>query len=231
MKKIVLLLIIIGSLFCVSSYSSEVNLKLNMGVTFPTYYGDDMDLIENELGITKKNNVGFTAGVGLQLMASPWMGFEPDLVFSMKGVKFEYQDSGGKFEEQIRLIYIDIPINMQFIIPVNDVFKPMLFAGPMLSFNVAAKDKIKIQITQDAHGGGPYNVEDEVDTKDDFNPVDFGINMGGGVNFNVGIGSFDILAQYSFGLVYAGSPYTKAMDIYNKMFSVTIGWNIPITQN
>jgi hypothetical protein len=100
---------------------------------------------------------------------------QPELLYSGQGEKYSVPIAGDR---TWRLGYINVPVMFQYY-PVRPFY---IEAGPQLGFMVSAKD----------HGG---NVT--ADVKDAFNTADFGLGLGLGYKFPVGIG---VYGRYVFGL-------------------------------
>ncbi|MCX6272369.1 MAG: porin family protein [Bacteroidetes bacterium] len=115
-------------------------------------------------------------------------------------------------------------------IPVNGLYKfgagpAIIFiqAGPYLGYALSAKLKADEKIFQNEDGTltDKYDLKIGTDKeKDDLKPLDFGINVGAGVEFK-GI-TFGL--QYGLGLANI-SPYTEDdTKIKNKVIGISVGY-------
>jgi hypothetical protein len=92
---------------------------------------------------------GFVAGGMFQLKLSKSFAIQTEVLFTMKGVTYKWVDTaitGATYnwadtaffldkviqthKHQLSLRYLEIPVLMQFSIPVNDAFTPVVYAGP-----------------------------------------------------------------------------------------------------
>ncbi|QCK15978.1 porin family protein [Mangrovivirga cuniculi] len=102
------------------------------------------------------------------------------LLYSQKGERFK--EDGGTLKEIVNYIHLPFAIEYSF---GGDQLKPFLQAGPYFSF--AASSKYKID-TPDFSGEVDNNIGNG--ENDDIAPMDFGLNIGGGVDvekFRVGL--------------------------------------------
>jgi hypothetical protein len=103
------------------------------------------------------------------------LSIQPELAYSGQGTKY---DDFFNIKTTVKLAYINIPVMVQYrIVPAF-----YLEAGPQLGFLTSAK-----------HRSGRL----DVDIKDDYKSVEFGLGFGLGYQFPIGVG---IGARYMFGL-------------------------------
>ena len=111
--------------------------------------------------------VGYQVGGFAEIKISEKFAVQPELVFTNLGAKGDF--SGVTVTEHLN--YIAIPVMAKYF--VADKFS--VEAGPQIGFLMSAKMK--------ADG-------ESVDTKDDYNSTDFGLNVGVGYDIteNIGVG-------------------------------------------
>ena len=153
------------------------------------------------------SKVGFHVGGFVEIKVSDKFSVQPELLFSTQGTQAEYSESGVSFKAKINLSYLNIPVMAKYY--VAEGFS--LEAGPQIGFLTSAKYKIESE-----------GNDSEVDAKDDFESVDFGVNFGAGYDFteNLSVG-----LRYNLGLsnVYkteAGDDFKNS----NNVFSVSLGY-------
>jgi hypothetical protein len=138
---------------------SNVSLGLKAGASLSNLVGADAPLTY----LIYNNNYlfGFHAGVFANLGLSKMIAFQPELLYSQKGYRFN--DDFG-----LRLHYVDVPL--AFHVNANGLF---FEAGPQVGFLVGAKQKFG---------------STSVDVKDGYNTADFGYLFGLGYQRKTGLG-------------------------------------------
>ncbi len=154
---------------------------------------------------------GANIGAFAEIKVTDKFGVQPELLFSMQGLKQTLSGGGLSYEDEISLSYINIPIMAK--IYVSEKFS--LQAGPQVGFLIAATDKITTNITG--------LVSESKDSKDEYTSTDFGFNFGVGFQINKNI---SIDARYNLGL----SELDKNLDPgqsenKNRVFSLNFGYS------
>ena len=151
-----------------ASAIGAVEAGIKGGVNFANQSVDPSDLEPDN----SRTGLALGGYVGIPVM--PSFKIQPEALFMMKG-------DAGSNEDTYKLNYVEVPVLAKIGFLSQSPAHPSLFAGPSVAFNTTAK--------ADAAGT-------EVDLKDATNTVDFGLVVGGGVDFSkVGI---DV--RYSRGL-------------------------------
>ncbi len=171
------------------------------GLNLANVTGDDADFP----GISPSNSMGFTAGAFLVYNFSENLGIRPEVHYSQKGAKWE--EGGDKVTAKV--VYVDVPVLLQFAIPTEGGIKPILLAGPYVAFNMSAK------LVYDVEGA---DIPDE-DIKDDVKSMDYGIMFGAGVVIS---DMLEITARYGMGLTSIDDSEDE-MDMKNKIIQFTAG--------
>jgi hypothetical protein len=219
MKKIknllfILLLITLASATFAQSFGVKAGLNLsNMVVK------DDDDTYSDDY----KMLPGFHLGVVADIPFSDMFSFEPGLLLSTKGFKYDLSEEylGETMESKMKmsLYYLDIPLNLKASFGSDDT-KFFVTFGPYLGMGLSGKTKSEVTFMGETES-------DEADIKwgtdeenDDLKRLDFGIAVGAGVQF----GAITAGAGYQLGLANA-SPYTdNGSSIKNKVISVSVGY-------
>ncbi|KAF2341403.1 porin family protein [Flavobacterium tistrianum] len=149
--------------------------------------GDDVD----------DNNIlyGFNAGVYATLPISDFVAIQPELLFTTKGSKLEYNSAFASGDAKFRLNYIELPL----LVRVNVTKNFNIHAGGYASYLVSSK----------VSGNGTVDFDQDIDT-DDLNKFDAGISAGVGVDFN----PISIGLRYNYGLTTVGKERTVAGTTY-----------------
>lgn len=138
---------------------------------------------------------GFNAGLYATLPISDFIAIQPEILFTTKGAKLEYNNVFASGDSKFRLNYIEVPLLVRVNITPN--------------FNVHAGGYASYFVSSKVTGRGDFNFEQEIDT-DDLNKFDAGLSAGVGVDFDpVSIG-----LRYNYGLTTIGKERTVAGTTY-----------------
>jgi hypothetical protein len=147
-------------------------------------------------GIDKKMKMGFGGGAFLTYAFSPMFALQPELLYMMKGVK--YEQGAQKLTEKVD--YIEVPVLLKVTPAVQGKIKPNFFAGPFLGILMSAKEKME------GSSDPADNYDDDV--KDYMKSTEFGVAFGLGADFMLAKGKITLDARYDLGL----SKIMKAED-------------------
>ena len=185
------------------------------GMNLSSLRGDDIDLIEQDLGVGIDTRVGFAAGGFVSISPHEMFAIQPEFImFSQKGSS---SDLGG-VDFHFILDYLDVPILAKLMIPTQSSVAPNIFAGPAMSFNLRSKLKAE----------GPEGSA-EIDLKEagwDTKAVDFGFVFGGGLDVGAGMSKLTFDLRYTLGLtkVWEVQDYGE-VDARNGAFSFMVGYS------
>ncbi|WP_264529455.1 porin family protein [Flavobacterium sp. N502540] len=138
---------------------------------------------------------GFNAGLYATLPVSDFIAIQPEILFTTKGAKLEYNNAFASGDSKFRLNYIEVPL----LVRVNITRNFNVHAGGYASYLVSSK----------VTGRGDFNFEQEIDT-DDLNKFDAGLSAGVGVDFD----PISIGLRYNYGLTTIGKERTVAGTTY-----------------
>ncbi len=119
------------------------------------------------------SKIGFHLGLLGHIHITDQFGLQPELVFSLQGARNKDADVN------LNLGYLNVPVMFQYMF--DNGFR--LEAGPQIGFLINAKSK---------------DGSNEVDVKDDFKSVDFGVGLG--VSYVHPPTSFGVGARYNLGV-------------------------------
>ena len=122
------------------------------------------------------NRIGFSLGATMEYPINEMFDFETGLLLSMKGSK---RKEGGATAE-LSPIYLEIPVGVKHIRPLNDDLDLYGTAGIYLGYGIAGKAKVEIS------GLGSHSESIEWGSSDnsDLKPFDLGGNLGIGVIYD-----------------------------------------------
>lgn len=171
------------------------------GVNFSNIYSTEVD----------DNNVltSFNAGVYAAFPVGEIISIQPELLYSRKGGKLEYDSALTSGKAEFKLNYLEVPV----LLKVNITDNLSVHAGPYFAYLIDAG------VSNDADGD-VLDFDDEYNN-DDFNKFDVGISGGIGFDFN----SFGIGARYNYGFSTIG----KERDIAGTTYTIPDGKNSSIS--
>lgn len=198
MRKIILMTFVLG-LFTVAAKAQYLGIKGGMNLSNLNI--DDVD--------DENMRVGYHFGAFFNLPISDAFAVQPEVLYSTKGAKADYNIDLGLLgsvdgNAQIKLDYIDVPLLGVF--RVGDNFE--LHVGPYIGFLTNSKYKFE----------GAAEAEGDLDS-DSFKNMDYGLVGGLALNFS----ALQVGARYSYGLQkIQDSSAAKALlgDAKNSYFQV-----------
>ncbi len=138
---------------------------IKVGLSMHSFGGDDKD-IEKEG--PPETRYGLGAGGFLTFGLGPNLALQPEVLYVMKGARFEMGDD----EVTLKFAYLDIPVLLKYRFPTTGGTRPNLFAGPVGSIRLSAD----LQSVEDG-------AEEEWDYSALVKGFDFGLAVGGGLDF------------------------------------------------
>jgi hypothetical protein len=209
MKKLFTLLFVF-SIFSMLSYA-QMQAGLKAGLNIASIGGDDADQILEGQSLDSKT--GFAGGLFFTYQFSNMFAIQPEAYYTMKGATY----SEGGADLTISLDYIEVPILVKFIIPIQGSnIKPSIFAGPAIGFNMTAKSKVEFE-----------GESQENDFKDETKSTEFSLAFGGGIGFPVGNGELGVDIRYILGMSTfddSSDPWDLKNNVIN--FNLYYGFNL-----
>jgi hypothetical protein len=155
-----------------------------------------------------KSLIGFHIGITAEVPLSEKLFFEPALLFSTKGFKFDNPLIKGS----TNINNLELPLNLTYKFDVSSL-KLFALAGPYVGLALSGKTKVDGQDSESIKIG---NNKDE----DKYKPLDFGLNLGAGVeirNITIGI-------QYGFGLASISTTTANDFSMKNNVIGISVGY-------
>jgi len=171
-------LLLVGMIAAQPSAAQPLSVGLKGGVSQGTFLGDDVDDAEYR--------AGFSGGIYGKYDVNPAFSVQAEVLYTFKGADIDTGEpvlGAGEYEFQ----YIEIPVLAKLNAPLQGVFRPSLYAGPQLAFNVSGEF-------------GDTEIDDDLQTAEFSGVVggDIGFDVS---QFNVGPLSRIVLdGRYVFGL-------------------------------
>lgn len=165
MKKIIFMIVAL-SLLSLTSHA-QIRIGATAGINTTGVSSDKLeDLLDD-------NTVGFYVGPTVEFLINGKLGLELSALYSQKGIKFKDSDTH-------RIGYIEVPLNIKYLLPLSNSVKVFAAAGPYINFKISG-DKSFDVITG--------AIEDQWKAK----------SFGAGLNFK---GGFEILKFIQIGTNY-----------------------------
>lgn len=118
----------IAGLFLYMNSDAQVKFGLKAGMNYSTMYDE-----KAPIGFNAKPKAGFAGGGFVDIPIIPFIGVQPELMFSQKG----YRASGDNYDYTLTTNHLDIPLLLKL--------KPLPFlhivGGPMYSYTLSREDK------------------------------------------------------------------------------------------
>jgi len=178
MKKLIMtafLTLVFGTMIYAQNKSSGIKGGLNFA-SLSTDGNNDKNL-----------KMGFHAGVFTKIPFSETFAIQPELLYSGKGIKLNYDESAiADGETKFNLNYIDVPVKLVFNLSEDFEFQ----FGPYFSYLINANTDTGAELL-----GGEIDSNDELD-REHFNTFDYGLTAGlgfdldpmiFGLNYNLGL--------------------------------------------
>ena len=160
---------------------------LVVGVNRATFSGDDTQDLDPRTGLV--------IGAGMFFPFNANIGFQPELLYSMKGAVSEDAVTGDEIE--LKTNYLELPLLLRYNLPVAGTVRPFLLGGPSVGYQVGCDFKA-------TSGGttGTLSCDEfaELTGEPELEKVDFGFNLGGGVTFDMGGRALTLGLRFNQGL-------------------------------
>jgi len=224
-------LLIAFALVVTAALTTEAQVYLQGGLNLA-------NISKTEDGQVEKNNVlpSFNAGIMGRFGLSSMFDLESGVLVTGKGSKAETYFNGGNdyVKSRFNPIYIEVPLNAVVKIPVTKGAGLFFHAGPYAAIGVAGKSSGETKIgplmsTSSSSikfsDDDPFTSQQEDAAYNKLKRFDFGLNLGGGVEFNHLI----LKANFGLGLTKINSTESNnEADERNKYRTVSFSVGIPI---
>ena len=154
-----------------------------------------------------KRRTGIMAGVLLVAPVTPIFAIQPELLYTMKGAKFNDAGVTGT----LKMNYIEIPVLARFDVPSSGGVRPFFYVGPSVSF------KVSCDVTAEFQGQSESaSCDDPTLGEANVKSVDYGAIVGAGLAFDVSGRAFTLGARYDHSL----AKISDNSDIKHRVISV-----------
>lgn len=197
-----IVLFITASVLSSNETFAQMRAGVKGGLNVSNLYIDDID--------DENARYGFNVGVYGQIFSTDVFAIQPELLFSTKGTRAEYD---GIVDQTVKynLSYLDLPVLAVFKLGKAAEIHVGPYASYLLDANIS-------------YSGDLANGDEEVD-KDNLKSFDYGLVGGFGLNF----GMVQVGARYNYGLVkIADSDGAKLLlgDSKNSVAQIYLSLNL-----
>ncbi len=157
-------------LMCLISVALQAQIRIGAkaGISTTGISSDQLDDFFDD------NTTGFYVGPSIEWLFNGRLGLDFSVMYSQKGIKFEN-------EATQKAGYIEIPLNLKYLLPLRAHFKVFIGAGPYIDFKISGNDSFNVIMN---------DVQEQWETK----------SFGAGLNFN---GGFEIYKYVEIGVNYS----------------------------
>jgi hypothetical protein len=165
----IVLILVLSASFAIAQEPGKMSFGILGGVNFQNLNGkiSSGDKLENDMLL------GFHGGVNVQIPIAPEFYFQPGLMFAVKGAKNTKTIFGSEITDEIKLNYIEVPLNLVYKGALGNGFV-MLGFGPYVAYGISGKEVV---------AGNSFSYEKGVD----YNAFDAGANIFVGYEMSSGI--------------------------------------------
>jgi hypothetical protein len=169
-----------------------------------------------EFSLDTRNQMSFHAGGSVNWYVTDFLIVQPNLLFSMRGMRYTNAGNGYTDEGKLTLYYAELPVYAMF---KQDVGLAELFIGTggYVGYGLSGGDKY----TTSANTGS-IAADQKIAFGRDFKKLDYGIGFQGGINFSFNL---QLNIFYQIGLQDIEKAYF-GYQTYNRNFGVSLAYLI-----
>lgn len=131
---------------------------------------------------------GLSGGLVVLYEFNDRLALQPELLYSQRGVKSNLYEGIVLVDVTASFDYVELPVLLRYQFPLESRFKPHLFAGPSVSYNLNAELELSASVlSASADIGSVTQVSD------------FGVVAGGGFAYEAGPGVITLDARVYYG--------------------------------
>lgn len=145
---------------------------------------------------------GVFFGIGFGLFS-----IQPEILYVRMGTRM--QEAGSPDWMEIRLDYVQVPLLLKVNVMPGPI-SPMIYGGPYGAYRIAAKGVIS-------------GVSGSTDIGDQYAKTDYGIIVGGGLDFKLAVIKLSAEARYNLGLANIAVDPDPGTSVKNKSLMFLVG--------
>jgi hypothetical protein len=117
-----------------SGYQPSQNISTEYTHDYRPFLGYEVEWIQNDEG---SPDVGLQAGIFYTQTISKYFAIQPEVNYTQRGIHF-YKTELYNISYNLNVDYIEIPVLLKYIMPLDWTVVPSLLAGPYFSFTLGA---------------------------------------------------------------------------------------------
>ena len=198
----------ISSIHAQNAASTPRRLGIAAGINSSTLGGGDVE--------DASRRTGFIGGIFLVAPLAPGFAIQPELLYSMKGAKFE--DASEGITGTLKMDYVEVPLLLRFDLSSSGGVRPFIYAGPAISFKASCKAEVEGQ-------GQSASVDcNEFEGNAAIKTVDYGAVVGGGLAFDMAGRMFTLGARYNQGMAKISDESTTKHRVISVLATLEFPW-------
>ncbi len=146
------------------------------------------ELTEDAKNYASKLKQGFGGGVFITYHFTEIVAIQPEILYFMKGTKFDYDPPDRGADTRWDISYIEIPVLLKITPSLSEKARLHFSAGPAISFLLSAKIKSDL------------DTMDGLDLKESTETVDMGIALGVGIDYDFNAVTMGLDIRYTKGI-------------------------------
>jgi hypothetical protein len=190
----------------------QLSIGGRIGISSATIGGEDTE------GWNLSRRTGVVTAVQLRTPFAARISLQPELLVSQRGATVIAEFSGETFVSTLEQDYVEMPLLVRYEFPFADAaVQPAVFAGPMFAFEARCKTGYSFR--------GESDTSDCIDNR---NKLDFGIVLGGGLDFPMAFGTLLVDARHTLGLRKLYGDSQDPPGIKHRVWSLSAGIARPV---
>jgi outer membrane protein W len=171
----------------------------------------------------KSYKTGFTGGVFMNYAFNESFSLQPELLYTMKGMKANLYDGLVSVDVTASFDYFEAPLLAVYTIPTGTKLKPRLYAGPSFAYTLSSELELSA-----------FLFSASVDFSSLTQVTDFGIVAGAGFDYPIGKGALTFDARFQRGftnvimtgdfLINGSEQTISGDDFKNYGFAFMVGY-------
>lgn len=209
----------------------SVSFGIKGGLSVSHFRGDGVDVLDDQLreGFLELSDDPlpfFTGGIFATLALTENFALQPEIIYQRNGKQFEGTVGGQTYDFELHVDYLSFPFLVKIMAPSPDMlFRPNIFAGPVLSIALDAKAEGVPDIPSEVEDlGFLQQFRDEEDIGDQTKAADLGLALGAGIDAKAGPGHFTFEIRYTTGFVDVFNDDRNAEEFKNAVVSIFAGY-------
>lgn len=216
-----LVLLIVGSFISVSLYAQDpVRIGIRLGGSFASQQFQSDGLVD--FSFDPESRLGYEAGLVIDAPVGQKFTFQPSLLVSQKGYRFEEDNVLGRVDLESRPLYIQVPLPFM-LRSVPGPIRFMIGAGPYVAYGISGNVEYKGDVLDlaDFFNAGDINWGDTIE--DNYRPFDAGAIFTTGVE----VSGLQLLVSYEYGMVNILPQGNDDNYVHNRVLSGSVTFFIP----